>query len=158
MYVHPKWPDSGQFELNDQFEILSGQFGIRAGDLQFSFIRAPGPGGQNVNKVASAVQLRFDAKSSPSISADMFSRLRGLAGSRMSKDGVIVITAHQFRTQGANREDAVNRLIALLRQAAVRPRRRVATKPSRASKERRLASKQAKGDVKRMRRKPVRDT
>lgn len=137
---------------------ITDHISIDEAELNISFIRAPGPGGQNVNKVASAAQLRFDAKSSPSIPADMFTRLRGLAGSRMSKDGVIVITAHQFRTQGANREDAVNRLVALLRDAAVRPRRRVATKPSRASKERRLASKQAKGDIKRMRRKPVRDT
>lgn len=137
---------------------ITDHISINEDEFSISFIRAPGPGGQNVNKVASAAQLRFDAKSSPSIPADMFGRLRALAGSRMSKDGVIVITAHQFRTQGANREDAVNRLVALLRQAAVRPRRRVATKPSRASKERRLASKQAKGDIKRMRRKPVRDT
>lgn len=137
---------------------VTDHISINEGELGISFIRAPGPGGQNVNKVASAVQLRFDAKSSPSIPADMFARLRALAGSRMNKDGVIVITAHKFRTQGANREDAVNRLVALLREAAIRPRRRVATKPSRASKERRLAGKQAKSDIKRMRRKPIRDT
>lgn len=110
-------------------------------ELAFSFIRSPGPGGQNVNKVASAAQLRFDAASSKAINPAMFARLAKLAGNKMNKDGVIVITAHQFRTQVLNKEDATNRLVKLLAAAAYAPRKRVATKPSRGAKERRLEGK-----------------
>lgn len=130
---------------------ITDHISIHEQDLAFSFIRSPGPGGQNVNKVASAVQLRFDAKAAANINAAMFARLARLAGSRMTRDGVIVITAHQHRTQAMNKEDAINRLVALLKEAAVQPRRRVATKPSRAAKERRLQSKRKASNIKKAR-------
>lgn len=116
-----------------------------------SFIRASGPGGQNVNKVSSAVQLRFDLGNSPSIPEAMKTRVAALAGSRLSKDGVIVITAARFRAQPQNREDALNRLVALLREGAIVPRHRRPTRPTLASKQRRLAGKTRRGAIKRLR-------
>lgn len=110
-------------------------------ELQFSYIRAPGPGGQNVNKVATAAQLRFDAAGCKAITPAILGRLRDIAGQRMTKDGTIVITAHQHRTQSANRDAAADRLVQLLKKAATPPRRRVATKPTKGSKERRLEGK-----------------
>src|SRR4051812_11312447 len=110
-------------------------------ELQESFIRASGPGGQNVNKVASAVQLRFDARQSRSLPDDVAIRLMKLAGSRLTQDGVIVIVAQNHRSQKRNREDAVARLVELIREAAVRPEIRRPTKPTKASKERRLQTK-----------------
>jgi ribosome-associated protein len=126
-------------------------------ELEFAFIRASGPGGQNVNKVSSAVQMRFDARRSPSLSNDVSIRLQKLAGSKLTLDGVIVITANRFRTQEMNRKDAVERLTELIAKAAVAPVKRRPTKPTRAAKERRLDGKARRSTVKSMRGKPVHD-
>jgi ribosome-associated protein len=125
---------------------------IDESELDEDFVRSSGPGGQNVNKLATAVQLRFDVRRSPSLPNDVAIRLMSLAGSRLTKDGVIVITAQSHRTQEANRRDARDRLIAMIRQAAVAPVKRRATKPTRASREKRLESKKHRGNIKGMRR------
>lgn len=124
-------------------------------ELTESFVRASGPGGQHVNTTASAVQLRFDALGSPNLSDDLKSRLRGVAGSRMTQDGVIVITAESFRSQLRNREDALERLVGLLREAAVRKPVRRATRPTLASKKRRLDAKGRRSTIKADRRSPT---
>lgn len=120
-------------------------------ELEVSYILASGPGGQNVNKVATAAQLRFDAARSPSLPERVRVRLLELAGSRATRDGVIVITARRFRTQIRNREDAIERLAELIREAANRQAYRVATRPSRAAKRRRLDGKSHRANVKRQR-------
>ena len=128
--------------------IVSPDIAIPEEELEESFIRASGPGGQNVNKVSTAVQLRFDVRRSPSLPNDVAVRLMRLAGSRMTGDGVLVLTAQRFRTQEANRADARARLAELVAQAAVRPRKRRPTRPSLASKERRLTGKAVRSGVK----------
>ena len=130
---------------------------IDESEIEESFVRASGPGGQNVNKVSSAVQIRFDARRSPSLPNDVALRLMKLAGSRLTQDGVIVIVAQAQRSQKRNREEAVERLLELIRAAAIRPQVRRATKPTKASKERRLASKERRSGVKAGRSKPVAD-
>jgi ribosome-associated protein len=123
-------------------------------ELDLRFIRARGPGGQNVNKVSSAVELRFDARQSSALPPDMLERLERLAGSRMTQDGVIVIQADSHRTQTANRRDAIARLTELLRAAAHRPRPRKPTRATLGSKRRRLEGKRRRSTVKGLRRSP----
>lgn len=117
-------------------------------ELEERFVRASGPGGQNVNKVSTAVQLRFDPARSPALSAEVRERLRALAGSRVTSEGVLVIDARSHRTQGQNREDARMRLADLIRQALVRPKRRKKTRPGAAAKQRRLDTKKRRAATK----------
>ena len=130
---------------------VTNSMAIEPTELDESFIRASGPGGQNVNKVASAVQLRFDLRNSPSLPQAVKARVARLAGSRLTKDGVIVITADSFRNQQQNRDAALERLLDLLRQGAVVPKRRRPTRPTLASKQRRLVAKSQRGSIKRLR-------
>jgi ribosome-associated protein len=127
---------------------------IRETELKLHFIRSSGPGGQNVNKVATAVQLRFDAAGSPSLPEDVRRRLVRIAGKRMSREGVLLIGASRFRTQERNRRDAVERLVQLVRKAAEKPKRRIKTRPTSGSKERRLQGKRERSEIKLLRRAP----
>lgn len=120
-------------------------------ELQFEYIRASGPGGQNVNKVASAVQLRFNITSSPALASDIKKRLIRLAGKRVNADGVLVIEARRFRTQERNREDALSRFALLVQKAAAKPKKRIKTVPTKASHERRLKAKKQRGAIKKNR-------
>src|SRR5574341_1338889 len=119
-------------------------------DLQFDFVRSTGPGGQNVNKVATAVQLRFDIPSS-SLPGDVKVRLIDLAGKRITQDGVLIIEARTFRTQEQNKTEAIRRFIALMRKASVKPKRRRPTRPTRASRQARLEAKKRRGEIKKVR-------
>jgi len=119
-------------------------------ELQFECIRASGPGGQNVNKVATAVQLRFDVRAA-SLPEDVKNRLVSIAGKRVTNEGILVIEARKFRTQEKNRDDAIQRVIELVRKAAVKPKPRRKTKPSQASMEKRLKAKKERGEIKKIR-------
>jgi ribosome-associated protein len=123
---------------------------INERELQFEFVRASGPGGQNVNKVATAVQLRYDLRAS-SLPEDVKGRLNTIAGKRVTNEEVLVLEARRFRTQEQNREDAIQRFVELVRRATVRPKPRSKTKPTQASKEKRLKVKKERGEVKKIR-------
>jgi ribosome-associated protein len=134
-------PESLMIRINDSLSLDEGE-------ITESFIRSSGPGGQNVNKLATAVQLRFDVRHSPSLPYEVRARLERLAGKRLTRDGVLVITAQRHRTQERNREDALDRLVELVRAAAVRPTPRRPTRPTLGSKVRRLEGKKRRSDIK----------
>ena len=133
---------------------ITPELSLDENELAFTFIRASGPGGQNVNKVSSAVQMRFDARASPSLTNAVSIRLQKLAGARLTLDGVIVITASRFRAQERNRADAIERLTGLIAKAAIEPVKRRPTRPTKAAKERRLEGKARRAGVKSMRGRP----
>jgi ribosome-associated protein len=130
---------------------ISNKISIDDSEIELEFVRASGPGGQNVNKVSSSAQLRFDVKNSPSLPEEVRERLIKLAGNRITNEGVLVIEARQFRTQEENRKDALDRLAALVRQAAKKPKVRRPTKPSAEARRKRLEAKRQRGELKRMR-------
>lgn len=136
---------------------ISNTISIDEDEIDIKFIRSPGPGGQHVNKVESAVQIRFDAKKCTEIGHHMYTRLTALSGQRMTADGVIIVTANATRSQTRNREDAIGRLTDLLKKAAVVPKTRRKTRPSLASKTRRLEGKKRKGTIKKLRGRKVMD-
>jgi ribosome-associated protein len=127
---------------------VTDSISLNEDEIEESFVRSSGPGGQNVNKLSTAVQLRFDVRHSPSLPNDVAIRLMKLAGKRLTKDGVIVIIAQTNRTQERNRAEARERLVDLIREASVKPVKRVATKPTKASKTKRLEGKKHRSDVK----------
>ncbi len=129
---------------------ITPSFAIEESELQFAFVRSSGPGGQNVNKVATAVQLRFDVNHS-SLPEEVKTRLIHLAGNKMTSDGELLIEAKKFRTQEQNREDAVHRFVELVQRSFQKPKARRKTKPTAASKEKRLKEKKVRGEVKKMR-------
>jgi ribosome-associated protein len=130
---------------------VTAKIAINERELDEQFVRASGPGGQNVNKLSTAVQLRFDVRHSPSLPTEVRARLERLAGSRLTREGVVVIIAQRHRTQGRNREDALERLLDLIRQAAVAPVKRRPTRPTKASRERRIEGKKRRSGIKRLR-------
>lgn len=124
---------------------------ISEAEIQEEFVRSSGPGGQNVNKVATAVQLRFNVINSPSLPEEVKNRLIKLAGKKMTADGVLIIDSREYRTQNRNRGEALNRLVALIKKASEKPKKRIKTKPTRAAKERRLQSKKHRSALKTLR-------
>ncbi|MBN1554920.1 MAG: aminoacyl-tRNA hydrolase [Phycisphaerae bacterium] len=133
---------------------ITRSISIDEGELKYRFVHASGPGGQNVNKVATACQLRFDVANSPSLPEEIKQRLTRLAGRRMTADGVLVIDARRHRTQPRNRQDAIERFVKLLQRAAVPPKPRKKTKPTLAGKKRRLDAKRQRSRTKQLRRRP----
>jgi len=131
---------------------INDRISLDEGEIEESFVRSSGPGGQNVNKLSTAVQLRFDVRRSPSLPNDVAIRLMGIAGKRLTKDGVLVLVAQTHRTQERNRAEAMDRLVAMIQEAAVPPVPRRATKPTRASKMERLEKKKQRSGIKNLRR------
>jgi len=131
---------------------IASNITIKDDEVKFYFIRASGPGGQNVNKLSTAVQLRFDVKHSPALSDDIRSRLIRLAGRRITEHGILIIEAKRFRSQKQNRKNAINRLIKLIQKASEKPKIRIKTKPSFVSKKRILEAKKHRAKIKKMRR------
>ena len=136
--------------------VITPSLSIDEKEIEEKFIRASGPGGQKVNKTECAVQIRFNALASPSLSHDLFLRLKKLAGRRMTQNGVIVITANRYRSQDKNRQDAINRLIAMIQLSEISPRYRRPTKPTKMSIKRRLDNKNRQSKIKKERAKPSR--
>jgi len=136
---------------------ITGTIFIDEKEIHFDFVRSSGPGGQNVNKVATAAQLRFDAGRTASLPPDVRARLLSLAAGRLTGDGILIINANRFRTQLRNREDALDRLIALIRQATVPPKNRRPTKPSLSARKRRLEGKRRQAEKKAWRRSGISD-
>jgi ribosome-associated protein len=135
--------------------VVTPSISLDPDEVEETFVRSSGPGGQNVNKLATAVQLRFDVRRSPSLPDDVRDRLERLAGSRLTQDGVLVLVAQSHRTQERNREDALARLVALIRAASVRPKPRRPTRPTLASKKRRLEGKTRRSTIKGLRKPPT---
>jgi ribosome-associated protein len=133
---------------------ISSAVALSEDEIQIDFIRASGPGGQNVNKVSSAAQLRFDILSSPSLEPEVKERLRRIAGSRVTDDGILIIEARRYRTQEQNRFDAIQRLVALVQKALEKPKPRHKTRPTLASRQKRLQAKRQRGETKRLRGRP----
>jgi len=133
---------------------ISSTVALGDDEIQIDFIRASGPGGQNVNKVSSAAQLRFDILSSPALEPEVKERLRRIAGSRVTGDGILVIEARRYRTQEQNRLDAIQRLVALVQKALEKPKPRHKTRPTLASRQKRLQAKRQRGETKRLRGRP----
>jgi ribosome-associated protein len=131
---------------------ITDTISIDESEIEESFVRSSGPGGQNVNKLSTAVQLRFDVRRSPSLPNDVAVRLMRLAGKRLTKDGILVIVAQNHRTQERNRAEALERMIALVQEAAIRPVPRRPTRPTKASREKRLEGKKLRSGIKGMRR------
>ena len=135
----------------DMIQITDTLF-IREDEIQLDFIRSSGPGGQHVNKVSTAVQLRFDVRQSDTLTDEIRHRLLRIAGGKMTEDGVLIIKAQRFRSQDKNRRDAIDRLIELIRKATVKPKPRRKTRPSPAARQRRLSTKKKRSEIKRQRR------
>ncbi len=131
---------------------ITPEIAVSDDEIVLQFVRSSGPGGQHVNKVATAVQLRFDVARSPSLPDEVRTRLRSIAGRRLTEGGILVIDARRFRTQERNRQDAIERLVTLIRRAAQRPKPRKKTRPSAGARQRRLEEKRRRGDTKLLRR------